>query len=122
VRRSEVVVLRIGSDARYERRIVDESSRGDRLLDEPLRSPRWDCLRARRPADHARRLLEERFEQSLLDEAELVLPESVAPLDAIHLVTALRLAGDGLLDAGMTDDARLAAGASHHGLTVLAPT
>lgn len=62
------------------------------------------------------------LEQSLLDEAELVLPESVATLDAIHLVTALRLAGAGLLDAVMTYDARLAAGASHHGLTVLAPT
>lgn len=62
------------------------------------------------------------LEQSLLDEAELVLPESVAPLDAIHLVTALRLAGAGHLDAVMTYDARLAAGASHHGLTVLAPT
>ncbi len=62
------------------------------------------------------------LEQSLLDEAELVLPESVATLDAIHLVTALRLAGGGLLDAVMTYDARLAAGASQHGLTVLAPT
>ena len=44
----------------------------------------------------------------------------VATLDAIHLVTALRLADAGLVDAVMTYDARVAAGAEHHGLLVLA--
>jgi len=61
-------------------------------------------------------------EQTLLDAAEVVLPETVATLDAIHLVTALRLAEAGMLDAVMTYDVRLAAGAAHHGLAVLAPT
>lgn len=61
-------------------------------------------------------------EQSLLDEAELVLPASVTTLDAIHLVTALRLASEGLVDVLMTYDARLAAGASQHGLAVIAPS
>ena len=61
-------------------------------------------------------------DQTLLDAAEVVLPETVATLDAIHLVTALRLAEAGMLDAVMTYDVRLAAGASHHGLAVLAPT
>jgi predicted nucleic acid-binding protein len=60
-------------------------------------------------------------EESLLDEAALVQPASVATLDAIHLATALRLAAAGVLDAVMTYDARLAAGASHHGLAVLSP-
>lgn len=61
------------------------------------------------------------LEQALLDEAELVLPPAVATLDAIHLVTALRLAGAGVLNTVMTYDSRLAAGASYHGLTVIAP-
>jgi predicted nucleic acid-binding protein len=61
------------------------------------------------------------LEQSLLDEAEVVLPATVATLDAIHLATALRLARDGVLDTVMTYDRRLAAGAAHHGLQVLAP-
>lgn len=61
-------------------------------------------------------------DQTLLDAAEVVLPETVATLDAIHLVTALRLAEAGMLDAVMTYDVRLAAGASHHGLAVLTPT
>lgn len=57
----------------------------------------------------------------VLDAAETLPPASVATLDAIHLATALRLAADGDLDAIMTYDARLAAGAAHHGLAVLAP-
>lgn len=58
----------------------------------------------------------------VLDEAETLPPASVATLDAIHLATALRLAAAGDLDAIMTYDARLAAGAAHHGLAVLTPT
>jgi predicted nucleic acid-binding protein len=45
----------------------------------------------------------------------------VATLDAVHLVTALRLAQAGSLDAVMTYDARLATGAAQHGIAVLAP-
>jgi predicted nucleic acid-binding protein len=61
------------------------------------------------------------LDQSILDEAETVLPPFLATLDAIHLVTALRLAEGGFLDTVMTYDARLADGASRHGLTALAP-
>jgi len=61
------------------------------------------------------------LDQTTLDVAETVLPASLATLDAIHLVTALRLADAGLLDTVMTYHARLAEGASRHGLTVLAP-
>jgi len=46
----------------------------------------------------------------------------VATLDAIHLATALHAAQVSGLDALMTYDARLAAGAREHGLTALAPT
>jgi predicted nucleic acid-binding protein len=60
-----------------------------------------------------------------LDDAILAssetLPPTVATLDAIHLATALRLAAGGLLDTVMTYDRRLAQGAAHHGLQVLAP-
>lgn len=58
----------------------------------------------------------------LLTIAETVPPASVTTLDAIHLATALDLAEAGLLDAIMTYDARLAEGARHHGLTVVAPS
>lgn len=57
----------------------------------------------------------------LLARAETVDPDSVATLDALHLVTALALAADGTLGAVFTYDRRLAAGARHHGLTVVAP-
>lgn len=60
-------------------------------------------------------------DDALLAAAETVPPPTVATLDAIHLVTALRLSGAGRLDAVMTYDARLAEGARQHGLTVLAP-
>lgn len=51
--------------------------------------------------------------------AETIEPRDIATLDAIHLATCVRMADD--LDAVMTYDARLARGAEHHGLTVLAP-
>ncbi len=60
-------------------------------------------------------------EEATLAAAETVPPPTVATLDAIHLVTALRLADAGLLDAVMTYDTHLAAGAQQHGLSVLAP-
>lgn len=60
------------------------------------------------------------LDDATLEWAETVAPANVATLDAIHLVTALRLGGD--LDALMTYDAELAAGAEHHGIRVIAPT
>jgi len=61
------------------------------------------------------------LDEELLAAAETVPPSTVATLDAIHLVTALRLSGAGRLDAVMTYDDRLADGARQRGLTVLAP-
>ncbi len=57
----------------------------------------------------------------LLALAETIEPTSVATLDALHLVTALALAARVSLEAVVTYDRRLAAGARHHGLAVLAP-
>jgi uncharacterized protein len=62
------------------------------------------------------------LEEPVLDAAETVQPSSVASLDAIHLVTALRLADEELIDGVMTYDTSLADGARAHGLTVVAPT
>ena len=41
--------------------------------------------------------------------------------DAIHLATALKLAGAGILNTVMTNDARLASAVELHGLRVAAP-
>jgi uncharacterized protein len=60
-------------------------------------------------------------DDEILAAAETVPPPTVGTLDAIHLVTALRLAEAGRLDAVMTYDARLADGTREHGLTVVAP-
>jgi predicted nucleic acid-binding protein len=43
-------------------------------------------------------------------------------LDAIHLATAVRLAGADQLDALMTYDKQLAEGAREHGIAVLSPS
>lgn len=61
------------------------------------------------------------MEESLLANAEMVHPASVATLDAIHLATAVHLAEVSPLDAIITYDRRLAEGARAHGLKVLAP-
>jgi uncharacterized protein len=61
------------------------------------------------------------LDEAVLDAAETVQPGSVGALDAIHLVTALRLADDELIDTVMTYDSRLADGAREHGLSVIAP-
>jgi predicted nucleic acid-binding protein len=61
-------------------------------------------------------------DQATLDDAETVPPASVTTLDAIHLATAIRLQTAGVVDTLITYDARLATGATHHGLAVLAPT
>jgi len=60
--------------------------------------------------------------EAVLVAAETALPASATTRDAIHLATALELAGDGLLDTIMTYDVRLAEAASAHGLAVLAPS
>lgn len=60
-------------------------------------------------------------DEAVLGAAETVAPASVATLDAVHLITALRLAADELIDGLMTYDARLADGAREHGLRVVAP-
>lgn len=60
-------------------------------------------------------------DEAILAAAESVGPSSVATLDAIHLVSALRLAEAELIDAVLTYDLRLAEGARQHGLAVLAP-
>ena len=59
--------------------------------------------------------------EGILASAETVAPPAVATLDAIHLATALTLATDGSVDTVLTYDGRLAEGARHHGLAVLAP-
>jgi len=61
------------------------------------------------------------LDEAILASAETVAPASVATLDAIHLATAVRIARGGDLDALMTYDAGLAAGAEHHGIRVIAP-
>ena len=61
------------------------------------------------------------MDAALLASAETVPPSEVATLDAIYLATALRLASAGAVEAVMTYDLRLAEGARHHGLEVVAP-
>lgn len=58
----------------------------------------------------------------LLEVAETIPPASVATLDAIHLATAVELGIAGVVEAVLTYDARLADGARHHDLAVLAPS
>lgn len=61
------------------------------------------------------------LDEVVLAAAETIRPATVSTLDAIHLATALRLFAAGVLDTIMTYDPRLADGARHHGLAVLAP-
>jgi predicted nucleic acid-binding protein len=124
---------------------VDTSALGRVLLEEPdahavkrdlARFDQWIASRLLRVELRRLGLREDAFEaaeqlvgglalvpvdDTILLAAESVPPSTVATLDAIHLVTALRLAEVGLLDAVMTYDVRLADGARQHGLTVLAP-
>jgi predicted nucleic acid-binding protein len=62
------------------------------------------------------------LDDHVLKAAEKITPTTVHTLDAIHLATAVRLAQDGKLDALMTYDKQLAAGAREHGLEVLIPS
>lgn len=61
------------------------------------------------------------LDDAILEAAETLAPPSVGTLDAIHLATAVRLAGEGILQTVMTYDERLAEGARGHGLEVTAP-
>ncbi len=61
------------------------------------------------------------LDDAILASSETLPPATVATLDAIHLATAVRLAAAGVLDTVMTYDRRLADGAAHHGLRILAP-
>lgn len=61
------------------------------------------------------------LDQTILSAAESLPPSTVRTLDAIHLATALQAARTTGLDALLTYDARLAAGAREHDLTTLAP-
>lgn len=60
-------------------------------------------------------------EETILTAAETVLPSTIATLDAVHLATAVRLSEAGHLDALMTYDKQLGAGAKEHGIPVLSP-
>jgi uncharacterized protein len=62
------------------------------------------------------------LDEQILTAAETLTPSTVATLDAIHLATAIRLSTTGELDALMTYDKQLAAGAREHGITVLSPS
>jgi uncharacterized protein len=61
------------------------------------------------------------LDDAILAASETLPPATVATLDAVHLATAVRLATAGVLDTVMTYDRRLADGAAHHGLRILAP-
>ena len=61
------------------------------------------------------------LDEEILTTVETIRPTTVATLDAIHLATAVRLADQGELDALMTYDKQLAAGAKEHGIKVLSP-
>jgi predicted nucleic acid-binding protein len=60
-------------------------------------------------------------DETVLEAASTVPPPAVGTLDAIHLATALALSRVGIIDALLTYDARLAAGAREHGLAVVSP-
>jgi uncharacterized protein len=60
-------------------------------------------------------------DEALLARAETLPPPTVGTLDAIHLATAVSVASALPVDAVMTYDLKLAAGARAHGLTVVAP-
>lgn len=75
---------------------------------------------------HAEELLSGKLlipmDEEILACAETLTPSTVAALDAIHLATAVRLAGENELDAIMTYDKQLAAGAEEHGIAVVSPS
>jgi uncharacterized protein len=125
---------------------IDTSALGRVLLDEPDRSAIRNALEGfdqvtasrllrielrrvglrRGLLDRAESLLADvsliPLEDRILAAAETLAPASVGTLDAIHLATAVQLAKAGKLNALMTYDRGLAAGAREHGIAVLSPT
>jgi uncharacterized protein len=75
---------------------------------------------------HAEELLSGKLlvpmDDEILTSAETLTPSTVATLDAIHLATAVRLAGENELDAIMTYDKQLITGAREHGIAVVSPS
>ena len=75
---------------------------------------------------HAEELLSGKLlvpmDEEILTAAETLTPSTIAALDAIHLATAVRLAGENELDAIMTYDKQLATGAQEHGIAVVSPS
>ena len=110
---SEAILAEVG---RFERRMAS------RLLAVELRRL---ALR-HRLRDAADRLLAAisllPLSEATLAAAGSIEPASVATLDAIHLAAAVELFDADLIDTVLTYDERLAEGAGHHGLTVLAPS
>ncbi len=92
-----------------------------RLLAVELRRLAGRCRRT----GEAERLLDATalvpIDLTILSATELLLPYSLGTLDALHLATALRLAGAGRIGALLTYDRALAAASEHHGLEVLSP-
>ena len=125
---------------------VDTSALGRVLLDEPDKSAIKNALEGferviasrllrielrrvglkRGLLDRAESLLADisliTLDDQILTATETLTPASVGTLDAIHLATAVQLAGAGKLNALMTYDKGLAAGAREHGITVLSPS
>jgi len=125
---------------------VDTSALGRVLLDEPDKSAIKNALEGferviasrllrielrrvglkRGLLDRAESLLADisliPLDDQILTATETLTPASVGTLDAIHLATAVRLARAGKLNALMTYDKGLAAGAREHGITVLSPS
>jgi predicted nucleic acid-binding protein len=105
--------------------IVGELGRFDDLVSSRLLAVELRRLALRRGFnDRATELLADitllPVDEATLTAAETVAPAGVATLDAIHLTSAMQLARGGDLDALMTYDAQLAAGAEHHGIRVIA--
>lgn len=124
---------------------IDTSALGRVLLDEPDKSAikdaleRFDQVTASRLLrielrrvglkrgllDRAESLLADialiPLEDQILTATETLTPALVGTLDAIHLATAVQLTKAGKLNALMTYDKGLAAGAREHGITVLSP-
>lgn len=125
---------------------IDTSALGRVLLDEPDKSAIKDALDSfdqvtasrllrielrrvglkRGLLDRAESLLADialiPLEDQILTATETLTPASVGTLDAIHLATAVQLTKAGKLNALMTYDKGLAAGAREHGITVLSPS
>jgi predicted nucleic acid-binding protein len=125
---------------------IDTSALGRVLLDEPDKSAIKDALDSfdqvtasrllrielrrvglkRGLLDRAEALLADialiPLEDQILTATETLTPASVGTLDAIHLATAVQLTKAGKLNALMTYNKGLAAGAREHGITVLSPS